>query len=72
MSEVNVLWSSAWRNLQKNLASTVGADGACTGPMFEASVQGSALRAASWLIRAHRGRAPAGVVRSLGIRGRAD
>jgi hypothetical protein len=52
MSEVNVLWSSAWRNLQKNLASAVGADGAWTGPMFEASVQGSALRPSSWLVRA--------------------
>jgi len=53
MSEVNVLWSSAWRNLQRNLASTVGGDGACTRPMLEASFQGSALRAGSWLVRAH-------------------
>jgi hypothetical protein len=53
MSEVNVLWSSAWRNLQKNLASTVSADAACRSPMFEASVQGSALLAGSWLVRAH-------------------
>jgi hypothetical protein len=53
MSEVNVLWSSAWRNLQKNLASAVGEDGAGTSPMFEASVQSGALRSSSWLVRAH-------------------
>ena len=53
MSEVNVLWSSAWRNLQKNLASAVGEDRADRSPMFEASVQSSALRSSSWLVRAH-------------------
>jgi hypothetical protein len=53
MSEVNVLWSSAWRNLQRSLASSVGGDGARTKPMSEASIQGSALRASSWLVRAH-------------------
>lgn len=53
MSEVNGLWSSAWRNLQRNLASAVCADVVGRGPMFEAPVQGSASRSNSWLIRAH-------------------
>jgi hypothetical protein len=50
---VNGLWSSAWRNLQKNLASAVCTDGADRSPLFEASLQGSALRSSSWLVRAH-------------------
>jgi hypothetical protein len=53
MSEVNVLWSSAWLTLQKNLASSFGsAELVANSPTFNASVQ---VRAASssWLVRAH-------------------
>jgi hypothetical protein len=53
MNEVSAMWSSAWRNLQKNLAGGIGADGAATSPMFEVPVHGSALRSCSWLIRAY-------------------
>lgn len=55
MSEVNVLWSSPWLTLQKNLA--IGLAGASAiGSASKASVQARPLAAASsWLVRA-RGR----------------
>jgi hypothetical protein len=54
MSEVNVLWSSAWRRLQRRLAGGVGAEGAGASPMRNATpVQGIAVPPSSWLVRAH-------------------
>jgi hypothetical protein len=56
MSEVNVLWSSAWFRLQKNLAA-----GDRTGdPTFAGLTRhprrpGPALSAGSWLVRARKG-----------------
>jgi hypothetical protein len=53
MSEVNVLWSSAWLTLQKNLASSFGAAGfVANSPTLNAPVQVRALPASSWLVRA--------------------
>jgi len=53
MSEVNVLWSSAWRRLQKNLASSFVADGfVADQSLFESSAQDRVLPASSWLVRA--------------------
>jgi hypothetical protein len=42
MNDVDALWSSAWRKLQKHLASGLG----------ETPVRGKVVPAASWLIRA--------------------
>lgn len=53
MSEVNVLWSSPWLTLQKNLASSLG--GAGPVAIYSASkapVQARASAASSWLVRA--------------------
>jgi len=53
MSEVNVLWSSPWLTLQKNLASSLGGAGSLAmGSTFEAAVQARALPTSSWLVRA--------------------
>ena len=60
MSEVNVLWSSAWRKLQKNLAGGAVADGfGGEQSPFESSPQGRVLPTSSWLARA-RGRVARG------------
>ncbi len=59
MSEVNVLWSSAWAKLQKNLASSLAAGDPVAGyslfatpPQGAAPVQCRALPTSSWLVRA--------------------
>jgi len=53
MSEVNVLWSSPWLTLQKNLASSLGASASTAiGSPSKAPVQARALAASSWLVRA--------------------
>jgi hypothetical protein len=53
MSEVNVLWSSPWLTLQKNLASSLGGAGSVAiGSTPKAPVQARALPASSWLVRA--------------------
>jgi len=53
MSEVNVLWSSPWLTLQKNLASSLGGAGpVAIGSASKAPVQARALAASSWLVRA--------------------
>jgi hypothetical protein len=53
MSEVNVLWSSAWLTLQKNLASNLGEAGSlANSPTFKAPAQVRALPTSSWLVRA--------------------
>jgi hypothetical protein len=53
MSEVNVLWSSPWLTLQKNLASSLAAAGSVAiGSSSEAPVQARALPTSSWLVRA--------------------
>lgn len=56
MSEVNVLWSSPWLTLQKNLASSLAA-AAAAAPVAIGSTQAPvhvrALAAGSWLVRAH-------------------
>lgn len=58
MSEVNVLWSSAWCKLQKNLASSFAADGSdLDQSRFESSGQGRASPTSSWLVRARRRKA---------------
>ena len=58
MNDVNELWNSPWRTLQKHLASGLGAAGSvANSPTFEAPVQGRALPTSSWLVRA-RSRTP--------------
>jgi len=53
MSEVNVLWSSPWLTLQKNLASSLGGAGqVAIDSASKAPVQARALAASSWLVRA--------------------
>jgi hypothetical protein len=53
MNEVNVLWSSAWLTLQKNLASSFGAAGpGPKNPTFKAPLQVRPLPTSSWLVRA--------------------
>jgi hypothetical protein len=56
MSEVNVLWSSAWLKLQKNLARS-DRTGAPTvaGSIRHARRPDPVLSAASWLVRARKG-----------------
>ena len=52
MSEVNVLWSSPWLTLQKNLASSLGGAGpVAIGSASKAPVQAPAA-ASAWLVRA--------------------
>ena len=56
MSEVNVLWSSAWLKLQKNLASSARvAESSNSGLSCNAQGQDALLSAGSWLVRARRG-----------------
>jgi hypothetical protein len=53
MNEVNELWSSAWRNLQKNLASSYGIDGSSHEILFCApQATGRMASSNSWLARA--------------------
>jgi hypothetical protein len=56
MSEVNVLWSSAWLNLQKNLAggSRLG-ESTVAGLICDRQAQDPVRSAGSWLMRAPRG-----------------
>jgi len=57
MNDVNELWTSAWRQLQKHLASSFVAGGSGVGEsLFATPVQGRALPT-SWLVRA-RSRQP--------------
>jgi hypothetical protein len=52
MSEVNMLWSSAWLTLQKNLAISFGsAEFVANSPTFKAPAQVRPLPS-SWLVRA--------------------
>jgi hypothetical protein len=54
MNDVNELWSSPWRTLQKNLASGFGVDGA--GANFaigQSPVPARTMPTSSWLVRAH-------------------
>ena len=56
MSEVNVLWSSAWLKLQKSLAkSSRSADFGVAGSICDPQAQDTASTAGSWLVRAPRG-----------------
>jgi hypothetical protein len=53
MSEVNVLWTSAWLTLQKDLAARfVAAGSAAMSPTFKTPAQGRVLPTSSWLLRA--------------------
>ena len=53
MNDVNELWTSAWRQLQKHLASSFVAGGSGVGESrFATPVQGRALPTSSWLVRA--------------------
>jgi hypothetical protein len=56
MSEVNVLWSSAWLKLQKNLAggSRLG-ESSVAGMICNRQAQHTVASAGSWLVRAPRG-----------------
>ena len=65
MNEVNELWSSAWRQLQKNLASGFAAGGSGMGDaLFASPVQGRAsLPGNSWLVRARRSGQPTRIIR---------
>jgi hypothetical protein len=56
MSEVNVLWSSAWVKLQKNLAQgDRTGDPTVAGLMRNPRRPDAALAAGSWLVRARKG-----------------
>jgi hypothetical protein len=53
MSEVNVLWSSAWLTLQKTLASSLAVAGpVANGSTLKCPVQARVLPTSSWLMRA--------------------
>jgi hypothetical protein len=53
MNDVNELWTSAWRQLQKHLASSFVAGATGVGESLLAMpVQGRALPSSSWLVRA--------------------
>ena len=52
MNDVNELWSSAWRQLQKNLANSFAAGGGAGDFLFASPVQGRAVPGSSWLVRA--------------------
>lgn len=59
MNDVNELWSSAWRQLQKHLASSFVAGGSGAGEaLFATPVQGRAFDASSWLVRARSKQPP--------------
>ncbi len=56
MSEVNVLWSSAWFKLQKSLAKgSLDASSSMAGLICDPQVPNAALTTGSWLVRARRG-----------------
>jgi hypothetical protein len=56
MSEVNVLWSSAWLKMQKNLARGVHAgESAGIGSSYAPQGSDTVFSAGSWLVRARRG-----------------
>lgn len=53
MNDVNELWSSPWRKLQKNLASGFGSNEAGVGlPTCEVQTPARAASSSSWLMRA--------------------
>jgi hypothetical protein len=53
MNDVNELWSSPWRQLQKDLASGYGADGSSHDILFCApQAPGRMASSNSWLVRA--------------------
>ena len=56
MSEVNVLWSSAWLKLQKNLAGGFRpGESFVAGLICDRQAQGTVPSTGSWLVRAPRG-----------------
>ena len=56
MSEVNVLWSSAWLKLQKSLAKGSRAgDSGVAGLICDPQALDTEFSAGSWLVRARRG-----------------
>ena len=60
MNDVNELWTSAWRQLQKHLASSFVAGGSSAAEaLFATPVQGRALPTSSWLVRARSRTQPA-------------
>jgi hypothetical protein len=53
MNDVNELWTSAWRQLQKDLARSFAAGGAgASDTLFATPAPGRALASNSWLVRA--------------------
>jgi len=60
MNDVNELWTSAWRQLQKHLASSFVAGGSGVGEsLFATPVYGKASPDSSWLVRARSRTRPA-------------
>jgi hypothetical protein len=61
MNEVNELWTSAWRQLQKHLANSFVAGGTGAGDaLFATPVQSRTLGgSSSWLVRARSRQQPA-------------
>ncbi|HEY2463040.1 MAG TPA: hypothetical protein VGI32_03185 [Steroidobacteraceae bacterium] len=55
MSEVNVLWGSAWLKLQKNLARGFQPRESIAGLICDPHATDTTLTAGSWLVRARRG-----------------
>jgi hypothetical protein len=54
MNDVNELWSSPWRTLQKNLASGIGVGGSgMNSAIGESPVPARTMPTSSWLVRAH-------------------
>ena len=59
MNDVNELWTSAWRQLQKHLASSFVAGGSGIGEsLFATPVQGR-VSPTSWQVRARSRKQPA-------------
>jgi hypothetical protein len=59
MNDVNELWSSPWRRLQKNLASGYGLEGSSRDILFCApQAPGRMASSNSWLARARSREAP--------------
>ena len=53
MNDANELWTSAWRQLQKNLANSFAAGGrGANDTLSTTPVPGQGLTTTSWLVRA--------------------
>jgi hypothetical protein len=52
VNNVNELWTSAWRQLQKDLASSFAAGDGLGEALFASPVSGRSVSSSSWLVRA--------------------